>query len=70
MPQKPPALSFEELLDTARQHALHLELRDAYAVGEEREAYGTFLKDGSVPVDDSRSGAGGCHWWNGPSPAW
>ncbi|WP_327278522.1 hypothetical protein OG609_45135 (plasmid) [Streptomyces sp. NBC_01224] len=53
MPQKPPVPSFEGLLDSARQHALHLELRDVYAVGEEREVFETFLRDGSVPADDS-----------------
>ncbi|QLI99512.1 hypothetical protein HZZ00_18315 [Streptomyces sp. NEAU-sy36] len=41
------------LLDSARTHAFHLELRDVYAVGEEREAYDAFLRDGSVPADDS-----------------
>ncbi|WP_405681840.1 DUF6879 family protein [Streptomyces sp. NBC_00057] len=53
MPQKPPAPSFEDLLDSAQQHALHLELRDVYAVGEEREVFDAFLRDGSVPADDS-----------------
>ncbi|MFB7852663.1 DUF6879 family protein [Streptomyces sp. NPDC056053] len=53
MPQKPSAPGFEDLLDSARHHALHLELRDVYAVGEEREVYDTFLRDGSVPADDS-----------------
>ncbi|MFF7361548.1 DUF6879 family protein [Streptomyces sp. NPDC008125] len=53
MPQKPPALSFEDLLDSAQRHALHLELRDVYAVGEERDVYDTFLRDGGVPADDS-----------------
>ncbi|MGA5193999.1 DUF6879 family protein [Streptomyces exfoliatus] len=53
MPQKPPALSFEDLLDSAQRHALHLELRDVYAVEEEREVYDAFLCDGSVPADDS-----------------
>ncbi|WP_328723520.1 hypothetical protein OHT52_31130 [Streptomyces sp. NBC_00247] len=53
MPQKPPAPSFEQLLDSARHRAVHLELRDVYAVGEEREAYDAFHRDGSVPADDS-----------------
>ncbi|MFC9269079.1 DUF6879 family protein [Streptomyces zhihengii] len=53
MPQRPPAPSFEDLLDSAQTHALHLELRDVYAVGEEREVYDTFQRDGSVPADDS-----------------
>lgn len=61
MPQKPPAPSFEDLLDSAQTHALHLELRDAYAVGEEREVYDTFLSDGSVPADDS-------DYWSGWLP--
>ncbi|MFE0378888.1 hypothetical protein ACFW1M_25615 [Streptomyces inhibens] len=35
MPQSVPAapLSFDELLDSAQHQALHLELRDTYAVG-------------------------------------
>ncbi|MEU7649176.1 DUF6879 family protein [Streptomyces huasconensis] len=53
MPQRPPAPSFEDLLDSAQAHALHLELRDVYAVGEEREVFEAFLQDGSVPADDS-----------------
>ncbi|MFH8717479.1 DUF6879 family protein [Streptomyces zaomyceticus] len=61
MPQKPPAPSFETLLDSAQTHALHLELRDVYAVGEEREVYDTFLRDGSVPADDSA-------YWSGWLP--
>ncbi|GHJ97723.1 hypothetical protein SNE510_72420 [Streptomyces sp. NE5-10] len=58
MPQKPPAPSFEDLLDSAQTHALHLELRDVYAVGEEREVYDAFLRDGSVPADDSEFWSG------------
>ncbi|PNV36434.1 hypothetical protein C1708_32650 [Streptomyces sp. DH-12] len=58
MPQRPPALSFEDLLDSAQTHALHLELRDVYAVGEEREVYDAFLRDGSVPADDSEFWSG------------
>ncbi|MGW3520572.1 DUF6879 family protein [Streptomyces hydrogenans] len=58
MPQRPPAPSFEDLLDSAQTHALHLELRDAYAVGEEREVYDAFLRDGSVPADDSEFWSG------------
>lgn len=62
MPQRPPAaLSFEDLLDSAHRHALHLELRDVYAVGEEREVYDAFQCDGSVPADDS-------DYWNGWLP--
>lgn len=53
MQPKPPAPSFEDLLDSARRHALHLELRDVYAVGEEQQVYDAFLRDGSVPADDS-----------------
>lgn len=58
MPQRPPAPSFEELLDSAQAHALHLELRDVYAVGEEREVFEAFLRDGSVPADDSEFWSG------------
>lgn len=61
MPQRPPAPSFEDLLDCAQRHALHLELRDVYAVGEEREVYDAFLRDGSVPADDSE-------YWSGWLP--
>ncbi|MFE7359369.1 DUF6879 family protein [Streptomyces sp. NPDC057543] len=53
MPQKPSAPSFEDLLDSAQHHALHLERCDVYAVGEEREVFEAFLRDGSVPADDS-----------------
>ncbi|MEU2771223.1 DUF6879 family protein [Streptomyces diastaticus] len=53
MQPKPPAPSFEDLLDSARRHALHLELRDVYAVGEEQQVYDAYLRDGSVPADDS-----------------
>lgn len=58
MPQRPPAPSFEDLLDSAQHHALHLELRDVYAVGEEREVYDAFLRDRSVPADDSEFWSG------------
>ncbi|MER5996431.1 DUF6879 family protein [Streptomyces viridosporus] len=58
MPQRPPAPSFEDLLDSAQTHALHLELRDVYAVGEEREVFEAFLRDGSVPADDSEFWSG------------
>ncbi|MFH8760653.1 DUF6879 family protein [Streptomyces atroolivaceus] len=61
MPQRPPAPSFEDLLDSAQVHALHLELRDVYAVGEERDVYDAFLRDGSVPADDSA-------YWSGWLP--
>ncbi|MFJ7416413.1 DUF6879 family protein [Streptomyces sp. NPDC098077] len=61
MPQRPPAPSFEDLLDSAQRHALHLELRDVYAVGEEREVYDAFQHDGSVPADDSE-------YWSGWLP--
>ncbi|GHB75685.1 hypothetical protein GCM10010377_77650 [Streptomyces viridiviolaceus] len=58
MLQKPPTPGFEDLLDSAQQHALHLELRDVYAVGEEREVFEAFLRDGSVPADDSEFWSG------------
>ncbi|MEU2179812.1 DUF6879 family protein [Streptomyces thermolilacinus] len=61
MPQRPPAPSFEDLLDSAETHAVHLEMRDVYAVGEEREVYDTFLREGSVPADDSE-------YWSGWLP--
>lgn len=58
MPLRPPATSFEDLLDSAQAHALHLEMRDVYAVGEEREVYDAFLRDGRVPADDSEFWSG------------
>ncbi|MEU4466327.1 hypothetical protein AB0G20_22005 [Streptomyces sp. NPDC024017] len=36
--------SFEDLLDSTRQHALHLELLGVYAVGEEQEVYRAISK--------------------------
>ncbi|GLW19761.1 hypothetical protein Stsp01_65040 [Streptomyces sp. NBRC 13847] len=54
MPQSVPAPpSFDELLDSAQHQALHLELRDAYAVGDEHGVYDAFLADGAVPAYDS-----------------
>ncbi|MFI0716063.1 DUF6879 family protein [Streptomyces inhibens] len=55
MPQSVPAapLSFDGLLDSAQHQALHLELRDTYAVGEERGVCDAFLTDGPVPAYDS-----------------
>ncbi|MFD9607668.1 DUF6879 family protein [Streptomyces sp. NPDC059970] len=38
---------------TPPSSALHLELWDVYAVREECEVYDAFLRDGSVPADDS-----------------
>ncbi|MFZ4302746.1 DUF6879 family protein [Streptomyces cinereoruber] len=58
MPQRPPAPSFEDLLDSARHQALHLEMRDVYAVGEEREVYDTFLREGTVPAYESEFWSG------------
>ncbi|MFE0945717.1 MULTISPECIES: DUF6879 family protein [Streptomyces] len=49
------------MLDSAQAHALHLELLDVYAVGEEREVFEAFLRDGSVPADDSE-------YWSGWLP--
>ncbi|MGW1411698.1 DUF6879 family protein [Streptomyces sp. NPDC002403] len=61
MPQKAPTPSFEDLLDSDQHRALHLELRDVYAVGEEREVFDAFLRDVSVPADDSE-------YWGGWLP--
>lgn len=42
---------FDELLDSAQHSALHLEMRDVYAVSEENEHFATWKKTGERPVD-------------------
>lgn len=51
MPQNVP--SFDELLDSAQQSALHLEMRDHYGVDEERDVVEAWRRDGTVPAYDS-----------------
>ncbi|OKI09361.1 hypothetical protein A6A06_01215 [Streptomyces sp. CB02923] len=45
--------SFAELLDSARHSAVHLEMRDVYAVEEEKTAVDAWRRDGTVPAADS-----------------
>ncbi|MFI9428960.1 DUF6879 family protein [Streptomyces achromogenes] len=53
MPQSVP--SFAELLDGARESALHLEMRDAYGVAGEAEALARWRKTGEVDTDPASS---------------
>ncbi|MGW7786086.1 DUF6879 family protein [Streptomyces tricolor] len=53
MPQSVP--SFAELLDGARKSALHLEMRDAYAVAGETEALARWRSTGEVDTDPESS---------------
>jgi hypothetical protein len=43
--------SFADLLDGARQTALHLEMRDAYGVGNEAEDFGRWKATGERDID-------------------
>ncbi|MFI9721475.1 DUF6879 family protein [Streptomyces sp. NPDC052396] len=45
--------SFDELLDSARRSAVHLEMRDVYAVAEEREHLAGWSR--GEPADDPNS---------------
>ncbi|MEH0423697.1 DUF6879 family protein [Streptomyces sp. B21-083] len=49
MPQNVP--SFDELMETARSSAVHLEMRDQYAVGDEAGDFDTWLSEGRRDVD-------------------
>jgi uncharacterized protein DUF6879 len=55
MPQKVP--SFNELLSSATRTALHLEMRDAYAVTEEAEVL-KLWRSGQWTLDDGRKALG------------
>ncbi|RSO07021.1 hypothetical protein DMH18_26670 [Streptomyces sp. WAC 06783] len=44
---------FAELLDSARHSAVHLEMRDVYAVEEEAATVDAWRRDGTVPTADS-----------------
>ncbi|MFI6764165.1 DUF6879 family protein [Streptomyces sp. NPDC050355] len=46
---------FAGLLAATRHSAVHLEMRDWYAVGDEAEDYATFLRTGVANTDPSRS---------------
>ncbi|UIX33816.1 DUF6879 family protein [Streptomyces sp. GQFP] len=49
MPQNVP--SFDELMEAAQRSAVHLEMRDQYAVGDEADDYNTWLRDGRRDAD-------------------
>ncbi|MGG7568938.1 DUF6879 family protein [Streptomyces sirii] len=46
---------FADLLAATRRSAVHLEMRDQYAVGDEAEDYAAFLRTGVANADPSRS---------------
>ncbi|WP_405659617.1 DUF6879 family protein [Streptomyces sp. RK9] len=45
------ALSSDDLLDAARHSAVHLEMRDQYAVGDEADDFDSWLRTGRRDVD-------------------
>ncbi|MGW2276754.1 DUF6879 family protein [Streptomyces sp. NPDC001770] len=47
--------TFAELLADTRRTAVHLEMRDVYAIGDEREDFETFLRTGVPNLDPTRS---------------
>ncbi|WDT53287.1 Scr1 family TA system antitoxin-like transcriptional regulator [Streptomyces sp. G7(2002)] len=47
--------TFAELLADTHRTAVHLEMRDVYAVGDEREDFETFLRTGIPNLDPARS---------------
>ncbi|GHC71044.1 DUF6879 family protein [Streptomyces flavofungini] len=49
MPQN--ALSFDDLLETAQHSAVHLEMRDQYAVGDEADDFHSWARTGRRDVD-------------------
>ena len=49
MPQNVP--SFDELFEAAQRSAVHLEMRDQYAVGDEADDYNTWLRTGQRDAD-------------------
>ncbi len=49
MPQNVP--SFDELFEAAQRSAVHLEMRDQYAVGDEVDDYNTWLRTGQRDAD-------------------
>ncbi|MEU2211663.1 DUF6879 family protein [Streptomyces hygroscopicus] len=51
----PNARPFADLLAAARRSAVHLEMRDRYAVGDEAEDFAAFLRTGAANTDPARS---------------
>ncbi|MFI6350486.1 DUF6879 family protein [Streptomyces sp. NPDC050560] len=49
MPQS--ALNFDELFEAAQRSAVHLEMRDQYAVGDEADDFNAYLRTGERDVD-------------------
>ncbi|NEE41854.1 hypothetical protein G3M53_92965, partial [Streptomyces sp. SID7982] len=47
--------TFAELLADTHHTAVHLEMRDAYAVGDEKDDYAAFLRSGVPNLDPARS---------------
>ncbi|MCX2970583.1 MULTISPECIES: DUF6879 family protein [Streptomyces] len=47
----PSVLSFDELLDSAERSAVHLEMRDVYAVSHENEHFRMWKETGVRPTD-------------------
>ncbi|MFF8271377.1 DUF6879 family protein [Streptomyces sp. NPDC016562] len=47
--------TFAELLAATEHTAVHLEMRDSYAVGDEKDDYETFLRTGVPNLDPARS---------------
>ncbi|MER5937996.1 DUF6879 family protein [Streptomyces sp. NPDC001928] len=43
--------SFDELMEAAQQSAMHLEMRDQYAVGDEADDFNTWLRNGQRDAD-------------------
>ncbi|RAG81228.1 hypothetical protein DN069_33920 [Streptacidiphilus pinicola] len=57
---KPRSTTFAELLAAAQHSAVHLEMRDGYAVGDEADEFAHFQRTGHVDLDPT------ARWW----PAW
>lgn len=51
MPQSVP--SFDDLMEAAQRSAVHLEMRDQYAVGDEADDFNDWLRDGRRDADPS-----------------
>lgn len=49
------AKTFAELLAATRHTAVHLEMRDVYAIGDEAEDFEAFLRTGTPNLDPDRS---------------
>ncbi|KUM80182.1 hypothetical protein J7F01_33255 [Streptomyces sp. ISL-22] len=45
------ALSFDELMEAAQHSAVHLEMRDQYAVGDEADDFNAWLRNGQRDAD-------------------